>query len=465
MRTDEPGASLRARGGPADRPRGARPADRRRRPRRTAGACCCSSRASRTAPQAEALRGTDAGRRGRPGRAARGPDECYDHQLVGLAVVGLDGTALGAVDRGRAPARRRTSWPSGRATGGEVLVPFVAAIVPEVDVAAGRVVVDPPGRAASTATADERRRARRRRHDLPRLPRPARAVADRQGAASGPARRARARPARASPHDRHRTVDDTPYGGGAGMVMRPEPWGEALDAVLGADPRPAPCWSCRRRRGSRSPRRWRRSSPRAAAGVRLRALRGHRPRVVDEARTRVPVDEVSLGDYVLGGGEVAVLVVVEAVARLLPGVLGNAGVAGRGEPRRRRCSRTPSTPSRRPGAGRDVPAGAAVRRPRPDRGLAARDESLRRTAPGRPDLLAASTRRACPRRPALLAELGWQPDGERGFRRRCTACGTLTVGSARLWRSRPSADRAPAAGGAYGDRAGAPTRERQLIRG
>ena len=124
--------------------------------------------------------------------------------------------------------------------------------------------------------------------------------------------------------DRHRTVDDTPYGGGAGMVMRPEPWGAALDD--GGCPRGARRrgWSCRPRPGGRSPRR-------CAAGLAAEPwlvfacgrYEGIDQRVVEHAASRMPVDEVSIGDYVLAGGEAAVLVIVEAVARLLPGVLGN----------------------------------------------------------------------------------------------------------------------------------------------
>jgi tRNA (guanine37-N1)-methyltransferase len=125
-------------------------------------------------------------------------------------------------------------------------------------------------------------------------------------------------------HDRHRTVDDTPYGGGAGMVMRPGPWGEALDAVVGSGdgvphlvvPSPA---------GERFTQ---------AMAARLAAepwlafacgrYEGIDERVVEDAAIRMPVSRVSLGDYVLNGGEVAVLAIVEAVARLLPGVIGNA---------------------------------------------------------------------------------------------------------------------------------------------
>lgn len=128
-------------------------------------------------------------------------------------------------------------------------------------------------------------------------------------------------------HDRHRTVDDTPYGGGAGMVMKPEPWGEALDQVApsggGAEPRPTlvvPTPS---------------GAPFTQAIAAELATREHLvfacgryegidQRVLDHAATRMEVREVSLGDYVLNGGEVAALAVIEAVARLLPGFMGNA---------------------------------------------------------------------------------------------------------------------------------------------
>jgi tRNA (guanine37-N1)-methyltransferase len=127
-------------------------------------------------------------------------------------------------------------------------------------------------------------------------------------------------------HDRHRTVDDTPYGGGPGMVMKPEPWGGALDAIVpagtGAPPRlvvPTP---------SGSPFTQATAQRYAAEPWLVFACgryEGIDARVVEDARARLPVDEISIGDYVLAGGEAAVLVVVEAVGRLLPGVLGNAG--------------------------------------------------------------------------------------------------------------------------------------------
>ncbi|HEX5741357.1 MAG TPA: tRNA (guanosine(37)-N1)-methyltransferase TrmD [Pilimelia sp.] len=124
--------------------------------------------------------------------------------------------------------------------------------------------------------------------------------------------------------DVHRTVDDTPYGGGPGMVMRPEPWGRALDAVAPAEG-PAP----RLVVPSPAGRRFDQSLARELAGepwlvCACGRYEGIDQRVLDEAATRMPVTEVSLGDYVLFGGEVAVLVILEAVTRLLPGVLGNA---------------------------------------------------------------------------------------------------------------------------------------------
>ena len=127
-------------------------------------------------------------------------------------------------------------------------------------------------------------------------------------------------------HDRHRTVDDTPYGGGAGMVMRPEPWGECLDTLV---PGPAVTET-----GPRlivftpSGRRFDQTLADELAGERHLILacgryEGIDARVVPYARSRMRVDEVSLGDYVVNGGEAAALVVIEAVVRLLPGVLGN----------------------------------------------------------------------------------------------------------------------------------------------
>jgi tRNA (guanine37-N1)-methyltransferase len=122
-------------------------------------------------------------------------------------------------------------------------------------------------------------------------------------------------------NDVHRTVDDTPYGGGPGMVMRPEPWGAALDELTQPGTQlvvPTPAGA---------PFTQVIAAELAAAEHLIFACgryEGIDHRVVEHAATRMPVHEVSLGDYVLFGGEVAVLAVMEAVTRLLPGVLGNA---------------------------------------------------------------------------------------------------------------------------------------------
>lgn len=123
-------------------------------------------------------------------------------------------------------------------------------------------------------------------------------------------------------HDRHRTVDDTPYGGGAGMVMKPEPWGEALDELVPAGarpllivPSPAGLPFTQQRAAELAERDW----LIFACG----RYEGIDARVVEHAATRFDVLEVSLGDYVLNGGEVAALAITEAVVRLLPGVIGN----------------------------------------------------------------------------------------------------------------------------------------------
>lgn len=124
-------------------------------------------------------------------------------------------------------------------------------------------------------------------------------------------------------HDRHRTVDDVPYGGGPGMVMRPEPWGEALDEILGRHTDPLivlPTPSGRPFIQSLA-QEWASRPGMVIACGRYEGIDG---RVAEHFGSRADVVPVSLGDYVLAGGEVAALAIVEAVARLLPGVLGNA---------------------------------------------------------------------------------------------------------------------------------------------
>lgn len=124
----------------------------------------------------------------------------------------------------------------------------------------------------------------------------------------------------------HRAVDDAPFGGGPGMVMRPEPWADALDTVVGlGGPAPRP----RLIVPTPSGRLFTQEMATELAEERWLAFacgryEGIDARVGEAAAETMRVDEVSIGDYVLAGGEVAVLVIAEAVIRLLPGVLGNA---------------------------------------------------------------------------------------------------------------------------------------------
>lgn len=224
-------------------------------------------------------------------------------------------------------------------------------------------------------------------------------------------------------HDRHHTVDDTPYGGGPGMVMMTGPWGEALDETL-ADgyeagtggpvlvvPTPSGRPFTQALAGELSRRDWLIFAPARYEGI--------DSRVTAEYATRIPVVEVSIGDYVLAGGEAAVLVITEAVARLLPGVLGNAA--------------SHADDSFAAGPMADLLEGPAYTKPPLWRGRGIpevllsghhgriarwrRDEALRRTAVRRPDLI----RRADPdafgkRDREMLSILGWQqgPDGRFG---------------------------------------------------
>jgi tRNA (guanine37-N1)-methyltransferase len=127
-------------------------------------------------------------------------------------------------------------------------------------------------------------------------------------------------------HDRHRTVDDTPYGGGAGMVMKPEPWGEVLDQLLTAGATlviPTPSGTLFNQALAEN------LAVQDHLVFACGRYEGIDARVADHYRQAAAADgvrvlEVSIGDYVLAGGEVAALVVIEAVTRLIPGVLGNA---------------------------------------------------------------------------------------------------------------------------------------------
>jgi tRNA (guanine37-N1)-methyltransferase len=212
-------------------------------------------------------------------------------------------------------------------------------------------------------------------------------------------------------HDVHKTVDDTPYGGGPGMVMKPEPWAAALDEIAPADAGSAPRLIVPTPSGrpftqelavELAAEPWLVFAPARYEGIDRR--------VVDDAATRMRVDELSIGDYVLAGGEVAVLVMVEAIARLLPGVLGNA--------------ESVRDDSFAPGAMANLLEGPVYTKPAEWRGRAVppvllsgnhgaiarwrRDQALRRTAENRPDLLEHLTADTLDKHDrATLAELGW----------------------------------------------------------
>ncbi len=227
--------------------------------------------------------------------------------------------------------------------------------------------------------------------------------------------------------DRHRTVDDTPFGGGAGMVMRPDVWGSALDEVLGLD---------RAADGAAEPARLLIPTPSGTpfdqrtaedlAGeshlvIACGRYEGIDARVAEHYRQvaaehgGVTVSEFSLGDYVLNGGEVAALVLIEAVARLLPGVVGNSrsiDEESHGSSGLLEYGVYTKPPTWR---GLDVPEvllsghHARIERWR-------RDEALRRTAERRPEILERADARVFdPRDRDLLSSWGWTtgPDGVR----------------------------------------------------
>ncbi|MCW2787777.1 MAG: tRNA ((37)-N1)-methyltransferase TrmD [Aeromicrobium sp.] len=120
--------------------------------------------------------------------------------------------------------------------------------------------------------------------------------------------------------DKHRSTDDTPYGGGAGMVMKAEPWGEALDTLAVDDTVvvvPTPSGRPFTQRDAE------RLSAEQHLLFACGRYEGIDQRVIDHAGTRWRVEEISLGDFVLNGGEVAALAMIEAIVRLVPGFMGN----------------------------------------------------------------------------------------------------------------------------------------------
>ena len=121
--------------------------------------------------------------------------------------------------------------------------------------------------------------------------------------------------------DKHRTVDDTPFGGGAGMLMKAEPWGQALDKLVDKETIvifPSPAGEL-----------FKQATAQELASAKHLVFacgryEGIDQRVVDYATSKAKVRLISLGDYVLNGGEVAAVAMIEAIARLIPGVIGNA---------------------------------------------------------------------------------------------------------------------------------------------
>ena len=259
------------------------------------------------------------------------PDEFYDTDLVGLQAVSVDGRALGPVID--VVHLAGAVYLLLDVDGTERMVPFVSA-----DRRRGRRARRPgrhrPSRGAVRPVTSERSMTSPSAGGTSSRSSP---TTSRRCGSRCSARRSSAVSSRCGVHDLreytddvHRTVDDTPYGGGPGMVMLPEPWGRALDAIVAG---PAA--------GQRRPRLIVPSPagvPLTQAGAeRLAAepwlifacgrYEGIDARVLDYAAERMAVEEISLGDYVLAGGEVAVLVLAEAIGRLLPGVLGNADSA------------------------------------------------------------------------------------------------------------------------------------------
>lgn len=236
---------------------------------------------------------------------------------------------------------------------------------------------------------------------------------------------------RAWAHGPHRTVDDAPFGGGPGMVMRPEPWGEALDAVLGAAASARPGPGATAEPGRTGPQLivptpsgavfdQAVAAELAQAGHLIFACgryEGIDARVADYAGSLLPVRELSIGDYVLAGGEPAVLVMIEAICRLLPGVLGNAESVsddsfGAGVGAMHGLVEGPGYTRPRVWRGREVPGvllsgdHAAIARWR-------RDEALLRTARTRPDLAARLPRGMLSARDRqVLSDAGFAVTGE-----------------------------------------------------
>jgi tRNA (guanine37-N1)-methyltransferase len=120
-------------------------------------------------------------------------------------------------------------------------------------------------------------------------------------------------------HDRHHTTDDTPYGGGGGMVMKPEPVFEAVEAVLGPQPTPVPVILLTPQGRTFTQR----VAEELSRHERIALLCGRYEGVDERIREHLVTDEISVGDYVLTGGELPALLMIDAISRLIPGVLGD----------------------------------------------------------------------------------------------------------------------------------------------
>ena len=149
-------------------------------------------------------------------------------------------------------------------------------------------------------------------------------------------------------HDRHSTVDDYPYGGGAGMVLKPEPFFEAVDTLRPTGP--IVLLSARGRRFTHD------DAVRFSLGERLTLLCGHYKDVDQRVADGLATEELSIGDFVLSGGETAALCILDAVVRLLPGALGDheAGRADTHNERRVGAARDSRPPANRGGGGAEV---------------------------------------------------------------------------------------------------------------
>ena len=123
--------------------------------------------------------------------------------------------------------------------------------------------------------------------------------------------------------DKHKTVDDTPYGGGAGMLMKPEPWGLAFDDILDESGETVVIFT------NPAGEVFKQATAHELANAEhivfaCGRYEGIDQRVIDYAKTKAKVRLISIGDYILNGGEVAALAMIESIARLIPGVIGNA---------------------------------------------------------------------------------------------------------------------------------------------